>query len=520
MGAMRTRFLLALLAGGCCAAGLAACSLLVDTGGLSGGGANADAATWGLDGSAPPPHDSGSGDSAAPDGYVSTGLDAAGEAGDLRFYAGTGTGGGIHASTWVHAEGAWTGPALVTVPSNGTVAWIVPALNYDGTEILAVESQFATATGIDVLSGAGSSFTNEISITGLRQATSADHRSFDMALEGLSSDAMLVYSDDSPNPKWRKRVALSPTFWSPEQPVFTTGPGTGAVEWIQLVARPNTNTIALVYSSANDELFVTVWNGTAWSAPTQLAPQTFPSFDGGAFALYSASWQCFGAAYTDPGGDLFVGYSLDMYSVNAGFTWVVEPSGQTSFSTPAPVSNYVPPGPLSIAAEPGTNHIAISYLEQDGTCPCDDFNALVWDGAQIADFTKLDDNYGLSGYAAGASPDGVNWLTSAGAAVAVYAHAGPDGGISGNLGWAKWTAPNGWILQPEAPMQPPLAQLLNARMAALSTGDRVFGFLEDVNGPIWVKSFDGNTWSDTFDGGPLESAPSRTTGVPFAALPR
>ncbi len=484
------------------------------------GGNGADGGLGGSDGSSP--HDAGGVDQSASDAPSpptdgSTGSSSDG--GDLRFFAGTGTAGGVHASTWVHDQGAWTGPGLITVPTQGTVAWIAAALDYDGTELLAVESQFATTTGIDVLSGTGSSFASEISIPGLRPAATADHRSFDMVLEG-DSNALLVYSDDSPIPKYRERVAIAPVFWSPEQPAFATAPGTGKVEWVQLAARANTNTIALLYSTSNRELFVSLWNGTVWGTPIQLAPQTFASFDGGSFPLYSANWQCFGGAYTDPGGDLFIGYSLDMNAVNAGFTWTVLVSGQDTFPPPTPVSSFVPPGPLAIASQPGTNQIAISYLQEDGTSPSDNFDALIWQNSQIQNFTALDTHYGLTGYGAGASPDSVGWLPYAGSAVAVYAHAEPDGGISGNLGWGEWTATNGWVLQPEATMQPPLAQLTSARIATLATGDRLFAFLQTVNGPVFAKSFDGNSWNDTYDGGAIEPSTSRTTGVPFAALPR
>ena len=98
--------------------------------------------------------------------------------------------------------------------------------------------------------------------------SSAATRSFDVAYENLSGRGLVVYSINTPNPEYR--IWTSNTWSAPA--TINVGAG-GAIQWVRLISRPNTDEIMCLarwrtgsrnYSSA------IIWNGSIWTNLTNL----------------------------------------------------------------------------------------------------------------------------------------------------------------------------------------------------------------------------------------------------------
>src|SRR5437763_1417788 len=76
-----------------------------------------------------------------------------------------------------------------------------------------------------------------------------------------SSAAHTIYCYGTEAPRYRsyRNGAISA-----DASIFTAAPGTGAVEWMDLVVRPESDEITLLYSDANLALFAATWDGAAW----------------------------------------------------------------------------------------------------------------------------------------------------------------------------------------------------------------------------------------------------------------
>lgn len=117
----------------------------------------------------------------------------------------------------------------------------------------------------------------------------------------------------------------------------------------------------------------------------------------------------------------------------------------------------------------------------------------------------------------GSIPVSVGWRGTSGEAVVVYTHPG------GTLSWASWTSAAGWTLETPAAMSPALAtqagfQMLRVPSAMAGGQDDLALLVEDTNGSLWAKLFDGSTWTDMNAGAPLGTGLWVSSGRPFGAV--
>ncbi len=403
--------------------------------------------------------------------------------------------------------------------ANSLVPWTEPALaassGAEAVETAAYPSA-ATSGTMQLLEGATgwpAAFTSPPV-----PAAQAAHRGFDIAYRSLSGEALSVYSDGTPSPKYRTR---SSTGWSTEQAVFATAPGPAAVDWILLASNPLSNEVALVYSDTTPYLYATVWNGTSWvGSSTTVLDST---------GLANPDWASFTAAYEDSTGNLLVVWSHPSTCSGPSdpLYFSTKLLGSTTFSTVQTTASVVgAPGPMVAASEHGTARIAIALDEYciaacGGNTTCADFSAAMWGGVGTGflAINDLDNNIGIDfSVRPGSMPVGVGWLGTSGTAVAVYAHPG------GTLGYTTWTSAAGWAAPAGATMTPVLApqagfQLIRVPSSTGASGDLAI-FIADTNGNIWSKRFDGTTWSDMNGGVPVATGVWFDSGKPFGAVAR
>ena len=465
--------------------------------GRAGDGANLDADAGALDAGET---DTGSGTVNGGDGATLAPL----AKGDLRVYFADSAG---RVSLRTRSGSTWSNALPVLSSSNGGVSWVDPALApsslAEGVELAPVANGGGAVT-LEFLERA-LNWSPAFSATGLAPSLAA-HRDFDVVYETVSGDALSVYSNGGPNPAFRTRVGQA---WSAPQPVFAAPPGSAAVDWILLVPHPSTDEVTLLYSDTTPYLYAAVWNGTSWSATSTTALDTT--------GLNVPDFPAFSAAYGATSGDFLAVWSRPSSCQGAAdpLYYATRANGATAFSAPQTSGAVGAPGVITVASEPGSARIAIAINEYAMCCmtsSCNDFSAAMWNGSTFTEVVDLDSNSSDYAGRAGSVPVSVGWVGTTGTAVAVYAHSG------GTLNWATWTSGSGWSLQTPATMTPSLSQQMGFQIRMLPSSGELALLIEDVNGALWAKSYDGTQWSDLNGGAFIASSLWASSGRPFGAL--
>jgi hypothetical protein len=440
---------------------------------------------------------------------------------DLRVYYATNA--GVSSRTWSASTAQWSSPVSIATPAN-PVRFVVPALAPGtGSEAMAMAHYGSTGAGtLDVLAGSSgwpvdfSSNTLPGLVPQSWPLTQAVYRSYELAAETVSNDLLAVFSDGTGSPKFRTRTA---GVWSAQQSIFSSPPGNAAVLWVTLVSHPTTDEIALVYSDSGRSLFAVVWTGTAWETATAT------SLAGGTLGV--PDFAVFTAVYEQSTKDLWVVWTKKGACGGASdaLRYSTKPNGSSqAFSAPAETAwpqLVAGSGPIVAASQPGTSRVAVAITEYDcGSVPYIDFTVAMWDGTAFSHVNDLDGDlqYNIGAWPGG-TPIAVAWYS--GTAVAAYAH----GGGTGSLHWATWTTLTGWTLQPQAAMTPAIgipASMEFAGIPSLTGGNpaELALTIQDVNGTLWAKRYNGTSWSDLNGGAALATGLWLSPGKPFGVVAR
>jgi hypothetical protein len=456
--------------------------------------------------------------------------------GELRVYYATAE--GVSHRIWLASTHQWSSPVSIATPAN-PVRFAVPSLAPgNGSEALALahygsmdDETLVLPGTLDLVAGA-SGWPVDFSASALpgpfvqEQGPygKAVSRSYDLAAETVSNHLLTVFSDGTESLKFATREG---EIWSAEQSVFESPPGTGVVQWVSLVSHPTADEIALVYSDAAHELFAVIWDGTVWETATASTLETVepPHVLGLPNGLGLPDFAVFAAAYEQETGELLVVWTPDggCGGKSDPLRYSTKPNGNSqAFSAPAQKQYWVAAaGPMVAASEPGTSRIAVAVIEYGcGGTIYIDFSVTMWDGTEFKQSNDLCDvNYNIGDWPGG-TPTAVAWYGAA--AVAAFARGAGD---TGKLSWATWTDSAGWMLQAAAAMDPPIgipASMEFARIPPLTSGspDDLALIIQDENGMLWAKRYDGTSWSDMNDGSPLATGLWLTPGQPFGIVAR
>jgi hypothetical protein len=409
----------------------------------------------------------------------------------------------MQSRTFMPGAMGWTAPLDEPPAVNGAVRFLLPRKTPRGEVVGALWNPGAANGSYTVFEKNGATWTTAFTSSGILQANTV-RRGFDLAVQQLSGDVLTVYSDNTSVPKYRTRVNGT---WSAEQPLSQATMSTSAVLWVELIERPRSNEVTLLYGDAMRALFIATWSGTTWGAITVL-----DAADAGQGGLNTSDWQCFDARYSDVSGELLTVWSHDQSPGALGTRWVVV-SLSGVFGPQNTHPNLTRPGPLSLAAEPGTNRVALAYDEFTcGGMTCDDFRAGVWTGSTWnTPSSALNPNITYPyGSRIGTMPVGTAWVGDSGVAFSVYSQAQPT------LSWARFDG--SWALQPDASVNPPVAEQTSFQVVQLPGSALVI--FSDTAGALWAKAYDGTTWLDTEGGNALDLSVVSSSGVPFGAYVR
>ncbi|HEX6810987.1 MAG TPA: Ig-like domain-containing protein [Planctomycetota bacterium] len=420
---------------------------------------------------------------------------------DVRLFYGEGSVRQPRVRTWDDVGASWSAEGTA-LPAGSTIQWtqhvVSPLLNDIG--LCAVLSVNGSSTELDMLRWNGTEWSLDWTSTSIA-AAHAQKRGFDLAFEQSTGDALVVYSNNTNQPRYRTRVNGA---WSAEAAV-STAPLAGVVQWVQLAARPGSSEIVLCYSDSISDLAVLVWSGTAWTAATSSVLETNLKTNSSTAAI---SNRVFDVAYEATTGDVLVAWSR---SAANGFWYSTKAAGSNTWSVPAqqsaaPTSGI--PHFVDLASEPGGSRIACCALSLDGQ---ERLGLATWTGSAWVNAGEYDAQIrDVDNTATGDFPAAVAWVGSSGTAVCVYAD-----DETGTLDWVSWTAAGGWVVQSDVAIAGK-GYTESVDLQAFANVADVMLVVADSNSDLYALTCDGTAWTITNGGGTLETSLPSLASKPFS----
>jgi hypothetical protein len=337
-------------------------------------------------------------------------------------------------------------------------------------------------------------------------AGAGTRKAVDLEVEGISGEVVMVASDDAnPSPNFWVWNGMD---WSMSAPIFSSGsePGSGLVEWVQLVADPGSDQMVLLYADANADLFALQWDGDGWDLSGVRTWET---------DLMTLDHQAFDGVFIPDTGDFVAAWG------QAGFEGLKSASkANANIALPSTASSTVVakaiPGVVRMVARSGGTVAALAWLDLGaggGVVPR--LGGAMWNSTAWIDVATIDTSIVDFTAQLGTPRMAVAMLPNAERAVVVY-----DDTIGDNLEWATWNAQDGWAVQAPVNVGGILDNIDRIEALAIPATGEVL-FLID-NGPsLFAFAFDGLDWAIPTGGDPV--APSvNDTGVPvygFSAWP-
>jgi hypothetical protein len=316
------------------------------------------------------------------------------------------------------------------------------------------------------------------------------NRGFDLEVEGISGEALMVASDDNdPTPNFR---VWDGSAWSAKTPIFTTGnePGTGWVQWVQLVADPGSDKMVLLYADANADLFALLWSGSSWEIAGVRTLET---------DLLTIEYQAFDGVFIPDSGDFVAAWGATGYegirSIHKDAGDAALPTGTTSI----PLAKALP-GVVRMAAAPGVNQAALVFLEVTSGMVTPGLGGAIWSPIGWVGVSRIINSVTGFNSQKGAPKVAVEMVPSSGQVVVVF-----DDNDTDDLEWITWSLLEGWAQQTEVDVAGLLDGIDRIEAVAIPATDEVL-FLID-NGPsLYAYSYDGQAWSVPAGGDPVAPA--------------
>ena len=363
--------------------------------------------------------------------------------------------------------------------ANTEVKWVVHAVSPRApVEFTAVLSDTGTRTDLAVRRWSGRLWSEDVDapIASAIRSGNSGERGFDLELEGLSGDALLVRSNDGANPVYRtfsRGSGGSGGRWSQDAPVFSPALGTGTVLWVELVRQPGTDRIALVTLDDAQNLTAAIWDGDAWTNQVLLATQV----------VETREFQAFDAAWETLSGELLVVWGFSIFAEQARFATLdpAAPGGGTWQFGLHPSSEAIG-AQVELASDPTSDRIAAAFGEGDMD---DDVTVAIWDGTTFVHTAEV----ALQGVFGQHSID-VGWVGETGHAFVLWR----DQGQGGDFMTARFR--DSWRIEAEKAL-PGVGACIQTEIRGVPGTNTAEVVLLDAAGSLFSCEVSwGGTWTD------------------------
>lgn len=392
------------------------------------------------------------------------------------------------------APGTWSTEGVLR-NSDDRIQWtVVESAPTRPEAMLGVLSDSSTVgSRLDIQRDATGTLTDEFSI-GTANTNWARRRTFDIGYEQNSGDAMVVYSKVADAVYYR---TYNGTSWSAEQnfnPVRTNG----SVQWIEVVPRPFSDQILVVWADGAGDVSASVWSGTAWWAEPAAALTTTLANNNS-----NGDMKAFDAAWEESGGDFVIVWGEEgarpEFTTGTAVTTTTWGPANTDISGTWTREGTI----MSIAAEPGGDRMVVAGHDTNQR----DLSQAAWNGQAWRDVVN-DLNITMESLqgneSAQATVDTV-WLKGGSQARGIVAF-GLDNASS--IRYNSWNV--GWTNNQVFDPSPAIAQQTNIlfRRDPANAGEGLAIF-SDLNLDLHAKkiSFDGFniSWANADGGSVLET---------------
>ncbi len=217
----------------------------------------------------------------------------------------------------------------------------------------------------------GSAWTN-LPLNPLGRAATTSEVGVAVAYEQLSGDAILVWTDRYQASGQRLRFSVwNGTSWT--TPVSITSYTGAEPSGLKMVAKPDSDEMALVIEDWNYSKHAIIWNGSSWNSSIQLAPGTsdnnnifdfavaYENLTGRAMALYGKN-----------------GQNHVYYRLWNGSSWTAEAS-RTAPSGMGRKRHF------TAASDPGGNRIAVGVITDGSDAWCCIWNGSSWSAGNVVE---------------------------------------------------------------------------------------------------------------------------------------
>ena len=394
---------------------------------------------------------------------------------------------------WSAASGWSTAAGLLTAtkPAAWTLNEVSPTT--PGDEAALVLSSDASGTELKLLTrSTAANWSTAWSTTAIAVSESGK-RGFDLAYEQSSGDLLVVYSNNTATPRYRTRSGGS---WSAEQGL-PINLNSGTALWVELVPRPGSNEVALLFADANADLVVVVWDGSQWRTSSAKALETNLKPNSGTGGLFQ---RCFDGAWEGQSGDLLVAWGvagLGGYrsATLSGTSWTNLPaftgtSGEIDF--------------VDLAGQAGSDLIAGVMMDQGGGV--ERMVLATWSGSAWNAAEYDSDTRDVNNVSQGDASAAVAWVNAT-TAIAVYAD-----NASGVLDWARWTSGTNWVVQPDVTVAGK-GETESVFLVPIPGKSQVMAVFSDSKSQLGAGIYDGTSWTMSQW---LSSAVARLDSAPFS----
>ncbi|MAB81446.1 MAG: hypothetical protein CMJ89_19065 [Planctomycetes bacterium] len=383
----------------------------------------------------------------------------------------------VHSRSFELTSGAAWGEVLLTRNANQGVKWVVQRARSgeQPDEAQAVLTDTGTRVELMVRSWDGRRFSEDFPqpITTHIQSSNTGERGFDLEYEDNSGHLMLVHAGPETAPLFRTLIDGQ---WSADAPVFDLGLAPATVLWVQLVARPGTDEMALVSLDDQQNVIASVWDGSAWDSGMLLATEI----------VETRGFRSFDAAWEGLSGDLLVAWGFNVFAEQTRYA---TRSGQTGLWTNGQfTSTDAIAAHLRLHSDPQSDRIVGIFGEGWDD---DDVTASIWNGSLWTDtieftLTGARDARGLE----------AAWLGDSGEAIAIYRDNNPQG----DFNFAIFR--NGWHGQVKVNL-PGVGKIVQAQIVQMNSSDGITLLLLDEAGSLHALTYEDNVWSIGNGGAPL-----------------